>query len=128
MRRLPHLRGLQELTIYVPIGRQPGKPCFVWSESAVELFVEAASGGAQVGEHGQDAAVSVFGVGDVELGEQPAYVGLDRALAEEQPSGHAGVGVALIGAVLDRPATGPAAGAQDAAPMLNWGFGLRRTN
>ena len=55
-------------------------------ESAVELFVEAASGsGAQVGEHGQDAAVAVFGVGDVELGEQPTHVGLDRALAEEQP-------------------------------------------
>ena len=37
-------------------------------------------------------------------------------------------GRALIGAVLDSPATGPAAGAQDAARMLNWGFGLRRTN
>ncbi|MGA2826438.1 MAG: serine hydrolase [Streptosporangiaceae bacterium] len=32
----------------------------------------------------------------------------------------------LIGAVLDSPATGPAAGSQDAVRMLNWGFGLRR--
>jgi serine-type D-Ala-D-Ala carboxypeptidase (penicillin-binding protein 5/6) len=31
----------------------------------------------------------------------------------------------LIGVVLDSPATGPAAGAQDAARMLNWGFRLR---
>ncbi|MGH3196820.1 MAG: hypothetical protein ACRDNT_12980, partial [Streptosporangiaceae bacterium] len=36
-------------------------------------------------------------------------------------------GRALIGVVLDSPATGPAAGAQDAARMLNWGFKLRRT-
>ena len=35
-------------------------------------------------------------------------------------------GRTLIGAVLDSPATGPAAGAQDAARMLNWGFGLHR--
>jgi len=32
---------------------------------------------------------------------------------------------ALIGVVLDSPATGPAAGAQDAEQMLNWGFRLR---
>jgi D-alanyl-D-alanine carboxypeptidase (penicillin-binding protein 5/6) len=36
-------------------------------------------------------------------------------------------GRTLIGVVLDSPATGPAAGAQDAGRMLNWGFGLRRT-
>ena len=36
-------------------------------------------------------------------------------------------GRTLIGVVLDSPATGPAAGAQDAERMLNWGFGLRRT-
>ena len=35
-------------------------------------------------------------------------------------------GRTLIGAVLGSPATGPAAGTQDAARMLNWGFGLRR--
>ena len=34
-------------------------------------------------------------------------------------------GRALIGVVLDSPATGPAAGAQDAERVLNWGFGLR---
>ena len=36
-------------------------------------------------------------------------------------------GRTLIGVVLDSPATGSAAGAQDAERMLNWGFGLRRT-
>ena len=36
-------------------------------------------------------------------------------------------GRALIGAVLDSPATGPAAGAQDAGLMLNWGFRLHRS-
>jgi serine-type D-Ala-D-Ala carboxypeptidase (penicillin-binding protein 5/6) len=35
-------------------------------------------------------------------------------------------GRALIGVVLGSPATGPAAGAQDAEHMLNWGFGLRQ--
>ena len=34
-------------------------------------------------------------------------------------------GRTLIGAVLASPATGTAAGSQDAARMLNWGFGLR---
>jgi len=34
-------------------------------------------------------------------------------------------GRTLIGAVLGSPATGPAAGAQDAEKMLNWGFRLR---
>jgi D-alanyl-D-alanine carboxypeptidase (penicillin-binding protein 5/6) len=34
-------------------------------------------------------------------------------------------GRALIGVVLGSPATGPAAGAQDAEKMLNWGFQLR---
>ncbi len=32
---------------------------------------------------------------------------------------------ALIGVVLGSPATGPAAAAQGAEKMLNWGFGLR---
>jgi D-alanyl-D-alanine carboxypeptidase (penicillin-binding protein 5/6) len=36
-------------------------------------------------------------------------------------------GRTLIGAVLDSPATGTAAGSQDAARLLNWGFGLRGT-
>ena len=35
-------------------------------------------------------------------------------------------GRALIGVVLDSPSTGTAAGAQDAAQMLNWGFSLRQ--
>jgi len=36
-------------------------------------------------------------------------------------------GRVLVGVVLHSPATGPAAGAQDAARMLNWGFRLPRT-
>jgi D-alanyl-D-alanine carboxypeptidase (penicillin-binding protein 5/6) len=36
-------------------------------------------------------------------------------------------GRTLIGVVLHSPATGPAAGEQDAARMLNWGFGLSQT-
>jgi serine-type D-Ala-D-Ala carboxypeptidase (penicillin-binding protein 5/6) len=35
-------------------------------------------------------------------------------------------GRTLIGAVLGSPATGPAAGTQDAARILDWGFALRR--
>ncbi len=35
-------------------------------------------------------------------------------------------GRTLIGVVLDSPSTGTAAGAQDAAQMLNWGFGLEQ--
>ena len=37
-------------------------------------------------------------------------------------------GRALIGVVLDSPATGAAAGAQDAVRMLNWGFSLKQTD
>ena len=37
-------------------------------------------------------------------------------------------GRALIGAVLDSPTTGAAAGAQDAARMMNWGFGLKQAS
>jgi serine-type D-Ala-D-Ala carboxypeptidase (penicillin-binding protein 5/6) len=36
-------------------------------------------------------------------------------------------GRTLIGVVLGSPATGPAAGAQDAAKVLNWGFALKET-
>jgi serine-type D-Ala-D-Ala carboxypeptidase (penicillin-binding protein 5/6) len=36
-------------------------------------------------------------------------------------------GLTLIGDVLGSPATGPASGAQAAAQVLNWGFGLPRT-
>ncbi|MGO8958238.1 MAG: hypothetical protein ACLQFR_12840, partial [Streptosporangiaceae bacterium] len=34
-------------------------------------------------------------------------------------------GTALIGVVLGSPDTGPAAGAQAATRLLNWGFGLK---
>src|SRR4051794_35722096 len=40
---------------------------------------------AQVGEHGEDAAVAVLALRDVELAQQMANVGFDRALADEQP-------------------------------------------
>jgi D-alanyl-D-alanine carboxypeptidase (penicillin-binding protein 5/6) len=37
-------------------------------------------------------------------------------------------GRTLIGVVLDSPASGVAAAAQDAAQMLNWGFGLKQAH
>ena len=37
-------------------------------------------------------------------------------------------GRTLIGVVLGSPATGPGAGAQDAAKILNWGFSLKQTS
>ena len=42
---------------------------------------------AEVGQHGEDAAVAVLALGDVELAQHMAHVGLDRALADAQPLG-----------------------------------------
>src|SRR5215204_2826520 len=50
---------------------------------------------AQVGEHGEDAAVAVLALRDVELAQHMADVRLDRALAEEQPLGDPAVGQPL---------------------------------
>jgi hypothetical protein len=77
------LKGWPRWRLSDVLGCWNGRPAHSVRGIRRELFVEAASGGAQVGEHGQDAAVGVFGVGDVELGEQAADVGLDCALAEE---------------------------------------------
>src|ERR1700744_2906284 len=50
---------------------------------------------ADMGQHRQDAAVPVLGVGDAELEQDVTDVGLHRALAEVQPLGDPGVGEPL---------------------------------
>jgi len=63
------------------------------------------------------------------IGSYPGAVGIKTGYTDN--AGHCLLfeavrsGRALIGVVLDSPATGPGAGAQDAERMLNWGFGLR---
>jgi serine-type D-Ala-D-Ala carboxypeptidase (penicillin-binding protein 5/6) len=63
------------------------------------------------------------------IGSYPGAAGIKTGYTDD--AGHCLLfeairhGRALIGVVLDSPATGPAAGAQDAARMLNWGFRLR---
>ncbi len=64
------------------------------------------------------------------IGSYPGAVGIKTGYTDD--AGHcllfeaARNGRTLIGVVLDSPATGPAAGAQDAEKMLNWGFRLPR--
>jgi len=66
------------------------------------------------------------------IGEYPGAVGLKDGYTDD--AGHCLLfeavrnGRNLIGVVLDSPASGPDAGAQDAAKMLNWGFQLRAAN
>ena len=63
------------------------------------------------------------------IGSYPGAAGIKTGYTDD--AGHCLLfeairhGRELIGVVLDSPATGPAAGAQDAARMLNWGFQLR---
>ena len=63
------------------------------------------------------------------IGSYPGAAGIKTGYTDD--AGHCLLfeairhGRTLIGVVLDSPATGPAAGAQDAARMLNWGFQLR---
>ena len=65
------------------------------------------------------------------IGSYPGAVGIKSGYTDD--AGHcllfAAVrnGRELIGVVLDSPVTGPAAAAQDAERMLNWGFRLRRS-
>jgi serine-type D-Ala-D-Ala carboxypeptidase (penicillin-binding protein 5/6) len=64
------------------------------------------------------------------IGSYPGAVGIKTGYTDD--AGHCLLfeatrnGRTLIGAELGSPATGPAAGTQDAARMLNWGFGLPR--
>ena len=66
------------------------------------------------------------------IGSYPGAVGIKTGYTDD--AGHCLLfeavrnGRALIGVVLGSPATGPAAGAQDAEKMLNWGFRLRDAN
>jgi D-alanyl-D-alanine carboxypeptidase (penicillin-binding protein 5/6) len=65
------------------------------------------------------------------IGYYPGAIGIKTGYTDD--AGHCLLfeavrnGRTLIGAVLDSPATGAAAGAQDAARMLNWGFSLKQT-
>ena len=67
---------------------------------------------------------------DALIGSYPGAIGIKSGYTDD--AGHcllfAAVrnGRELIGVVLDSPATGPAAAAQDAKQMLNWGFRLPR--
>ena len=64
------------------------------------------------------------------IGSYPGAVGIKSGYTDR--AGHCLLfeairnGQALIGVVLDSPATGPAAAARDAEQMLNWGFRLPR--
>jgi serine-type D-Ala-D-Ala carboxypeptidase (penicillin-binding protein 5/6) len=64
------------------------------------------------------------------IGSYPGAVGIKDGYTDD--AGHCLLfeavrnGRALIGVVLDSPAIGLAAAAQDAAQMLNWGFGLKQ--
>jgi serine-type D-Ala-D-Ala carboxypeptidase (penicillin-binding protein 5/6) len=64
------------------------------------------------------------------IGSYPGATGIKTGYTDD--AGHCLLfeavrnGRALIGVVLDSPPTGAAAGAQDAARMLNWGFSLRQ--
>ena len=64
------------------------------------------------------------------IGSYPGAAGIKSGYTDD--AGHCLLfeairnGRALIGVVLDSPATGPAAAAQDAERMLNWGFRLPR--
>ena len=67
---------------------------------------------------------------DALIGSYPGAAGIKSGYTDD--AGHCllfeaiRTGRALIGVVLDSPATGPAAAAQDAERMLNWGFRLPR--
>jgi D-alanyl-D-alanine carboxypeptidase (penicillin-binding protein 5/6) len=64
------------------------------------------------------------------IGSYPGAAGIKTGYTDD--AGHCLLfeavrnGRALIGVVLDSPATGPEAGVHDAEQMLNWGFQLRR--
>ena len=64
------------------------------------------------------------------IGYYPGAVGIKTGYTDD--AGHCLLfeavrnGRTLIGVVLDSPATGAYAGSQDAARMLNWGFGLKQ--
>jgi D-alanyl-D-alanine carboxypeptidase (penicillin-binding protein 5/6) len=65
------------------------------------------------------------------IGQYPGVVGIKTGFTDA--AGHTLLfeairgGRTLIGVVLGSPPTGPGAGAQDAARVLNWGFALKQT-
>jgi serine-type D-Ala-D-Ala carboxypeptidase (penicillin-binding protein 5/6) len=71
-----------------------------------------------------------FGNDNALIGSYPGAVGIKTGFTDA--AGHCLLfevvrgGRTLIGVVLDSPPTGPNAGAQDAAKVLNWGFALKQ--
>jgi serine-type D-Ala-D-Ala carboxypeptidase (penicillin-binding protein 5/6) len=72
-----------------------------------------------------------WGTSNELIGHYPGAIGIKTGFTDD--AGHCLLfeavrnGRTLIGVVLDSPATGPGAGAQDAARVLNWAFALRQT-
>jgi D-alanyl-D-alanine carboxypeptidase (penicillin-binding protein 5/6) len=81
-------------------------------------------------QKGQGHAAHWWGNDNELIGSYPGAVGIKTGYTDD--AGHCLLfeavrgGRTLIGVVLGSPATGPAAGAQDAARVLNWGFALKR--
>jgi D-alanyl-D-alanine carboxypeptidase (penicillin-binding protein 5/6) len=79
---------------------------------------------------GQGHAAHWWGNSDELIGSYPGAVGIKTGYTDD--AGHCLLfeavrgGRTLIGVVLGSPASGPAAGAQDAARVLNWGFALKQ--
>ena len=72
-----------------------------------------------------------WGTSNELLGHYPGAIGIKTGFTDD--AGHCLLfeavrnGRTLIGVVLDSPPTGPGAGAQDAARVLNWAFALKQT-
>jgi serine-type D-Ala-D-Ala carboxypeptidase (penicillin-binding protein 5/6) len=72
-----------------------------------------------------------WGTSNELLGHYPGAIGIKTGFTDD--AGHCLLfeavrdGRKLIGVVLDSPPTGPGAGAQDAARVLNWAFALKQT-
>jgi D-alanyl-D-alanine carboxypeptidase (penicillin-binding protein 5/6) len=80
---------------------------------------------------GQGHAAHWWGNSNELIGSYPGAVGIKTGFTDD--AGHCLLfeavrgGRALIGVVLGSPPTGPGAGAQDAARILNWGFALKQS-
>jgi D-alanyl-D-alanine carboxypeptidase (penicillin-binding protein 5/6) len=80
---------------------------------------------------GDGHAAHWWGTSNELIGRYPGAVGIKTGFTDD--AGHCLLfeavrnGRPLIGVVLGSPATGPGAGAQDAARVLNWAFALKQT-
>lgn len=80
---------------------------------------------------GDGHAAHWWGTSNELIGHYPGAIGIKTGFTDD--AGHCLLfeavrgGRPLIGVVLGSPATGPGAGAQDAARVLNWAFALKQT-